>query len=620
MTSTAIPRIQNLRTLQGLIGLTLAFFALLASSAAWADPPGRVGRLAETEGKVWLYDGEQAEWVQARRNRPITAGDRLSAEQGARAEVQIGGGTLRLDGGTDAEFTRLDDAQVHVQLHGGSVALRVRGSTSVREFAILTAEGRFEPLRAGHYRVDVEDRSSLGESLDGAMRFESRDSVLDIGAGQRAEFWQERGVTHYAWAGPGSDGFGDWVVRADREDSRERSRYVSDEMTGAGDLERHGQWDSHPEYGALWYPRTVVVGWAPYRYGQWTYIRPWGWTWVDDAPWGFAPFHYGRWVHWGGRWGWAPGQYVVRPVYAPALVAWFGGPNVSVGINIGGPAVGWVPLAPREIYYPGYHHTPRYVRIVNATHGRWHGPNPRYERPVPTGPIMYTNQGVAGGVTVVPQGVMHGRQPIGNRAVVPADGRIVSAWQAGQPRGLQAVPPAPPAARVVPTPGGAVPAPPNAARTTQWGRAPAAPALPQPRVVAPQLDAAVSPPQRNATVPAPQRDAMPQRQGRDGRDARDARNGREDRGERRVAMPAVVPPMPQQRAEPPQARVVQPTVVAPPMQQPQPVRPAPRADDADPQRGQGRTERDRAEQRNGGGRPDDRMERVRDPRDQRQVR
>ena len=24
------------------------------------------------------------------------------------------------------------------------------------------------------------------------------------------------------------------------------------------------------------------------------YVRP-GWTWVDDAPWGWAPYHYGRW-------------------------------------------------------------------------------------------------------------------------------------------------------------------------------------------------------------------------------------------------------------------------------------------------------------------------------------
>ena len=32
---------------------------------------------------------------------------------------------------------------------------------------------------------------------------------------------------------------------------------------------------------------------------SWVWLRPWGWTWVDDAPWGFAPFHYGRWLWWG---------------------------------------------------------------------------------------------------------------------------------------------------------------------------------------------------------------------------------------------------------------------------------------------------------------------------------
>ena len=51
-----------------------------------------------------------------------------------------------------------------------------------------------------------------------------------------------------------------------------------------------------PEYGTVWFPHVTIVGWAPYRYGHWAWISPWGWTWVDDAPWGFAPFHYGRWV------------------------------------------------------------------------------------------------------------------------------------------------------------------------------------------------------------------------------------------------------------------------------------------------------------------------------------
>jgi hypothetical protein len=143
---------------------------------------------------------------------------------------------------------------------------------------------------------------------------------------------------------------------------------------------------------------------------------------------------------------------VARPVFAPALVAWIGGSNVSVGVSIGGPSVGWVPLGPREIYHPTYQVTNIYVRNVNVTHRHWHGPNPRYERTVPTGPISYTNQGVAGGVTVVPQGVIRNRQPVSG-AVLPVDGPAVARWQPGDrgsaPDRMVATVPVPaPAARV----------------------------------------------------------------------------------------------------------------------------------------------------------------------------
>ncbi len=147
-TAAAISRTRTI-TLHTLIALTLAFFALAASSPAWADPPGRVGRIADTQGKVWLFEDEQGEWVQAQRNRPMTAGDRLSAERGARAEVQVGSGTLRLDGGADVEFTQLDDARVHMRVLGGSVALRVRGS---RLGARVRAAHRRRPLRAAAAR------------------------------------------------------------------------------------------------------------------------------------------------------------------------------------------------------------------------------------------------------------------------------------------------------------------------------------------------------------------------------------------------------------------------------------------------------------------------------------
>ncbi|UUZ51547.1 hypothetical protein LP420_20690 [Massilia sp. B-10] len=76
--------------------------------------------------------------------------------------------------------------------------------------------------------------------------------------------------------------------------------------------------------------------WVPYRDGRWTYLQPWGWTWVDNAPWGYAPFHYGRWVTVGGRWCWSPGRNVTRAVWSPALVGWVGGSNWNVSFNSGG--------------------------------------------------------------------------------------------------------------------------------------------------------------------------------------------------------------------------------------------------------------------------------------------
>jgi hypothetical protein len=103
---------------------------------------------------------------------------------------------------------------------------------------------------------------------------------------------------------------------------------------------------------------------VPYRYGRWGYVAPWGWTWIDEAPWGFAPFHYGRWVFVGGGWGWVPGVIVPRPVFAPALVAWFGGPGLSVSINIGAP-IGWFPLGPGEVFIPGYPCSHEHMVIVN---------------------------------------------------------------------------------------------------------------------------------------------------------------------------------------------------------------------------------------------------------------
>ncbi len=504
----------------------------LAPLAARAedDPPGRVGRVAELLGDVSMYDHETGEWAPAERNRPLTGGDRIATDPGARAELQIGSTTLRLAGDSELDVQRLDDERVRLRLRNGSLALHLREPEVAAQTTLVTDDVTLQPLGSGLFRIDRSDDLTYGGSWRGQMRAGDGSAALVVDAGQRVELWREgpQRVLRHRWTPVPDDDFSAWVVREDRADDRRdaASAYVSPEMTGAEDLVRYGRWEQTPEYGAVWIPRDLAPDWAPYRYGRWTWVLPWGWTWVDDAPWGFAPFHYGRWVRWAGQWSWTPGAYVARPVYAPALVAWVGGPNFSVSISVGGPAlpaVGWVPLAPFERFVPYYRGSPHYVDRIN------HRPPGRPPRQVPTGPVMYGNQGVPGAVTVVPRDVLVHREPVA-RAAVETSERLhrVTPPPAAVMRRMPELPPprrnAPPAEA-----GRRAPAPPVERRPPEPVRTPppvqavppvrtvpppvAPPASrPMPRPVAPPATKPVpapQPPQQPIMRPAPPVSVLP---------------------------------------------------------------------------------------------------------------
>ncbi len=488
--------------------LVLALGLSSLAAVAMDDPPGRVGRVADAQGKAWMMDGGQGEWREQLLNHPVTTGDRFSTERGARIELQVGSTRVQLGGGSELLVQRLDDDRIELLLVDGSLGLRVREPEVAREVEVRAGEHRFMARGPGIFRIDADGRRSWAEALQGELGFESPDSALSLRPGQRAEFWRDSadGRTHYSWAAPANDDFQPWLTRSEwREDRRPEQRHISREMTGADDLDHYGRWSSHPEYGQVWRPVAVAPDWAPYRYGRWAWVSPWGWTWVDDAPWGFAPFHYGRWVFWSGAWAWVPGRYVPRPVYAPAMVAWVGSPGVSVSVSMGSP-VGWVPLAPREPYYPAYRYTPRYLEHVNSPYGRVPPAQP------PREPVMYTNRGVPGGVTMV------GAQALQQRAVVPVaqqrldDEQVHRVLGGARPQVPAIVPPAPQGQqlqpRVVPVPGAAVPARP-VARTQQSFRgdddapAPRSPAAPV--GVAPTAPAGVSRVPESARAPEPSR-------------------------------------------------------------------------------------------------------------------
>ena len=345
--------------------------------------PGRAGRLVDFQGPVWLFDTAVGRWEEGLRNRALTGGDRLSTGPGGRAEVRIGSTELRLGPRTELEFVDIAEDRLVWRLTTGSLAWRVRRHEIARETELRAASVRVRADSPGHYRVDVDDEVVWTSAWRGSLRVDSGDQLVSVAAGRRAEFMRPgpgRG-TAVTWSAPERDAFSDWVARDEARDDQvavASAAYVSPEMTGAEDLDRHGRWDPHPQYGVVWTPLVVVAGWEPFRHGRWVWHARWGWTWVDAAPWGFAPFHYGRWIQWGGRWSWVPGPYLARPVFSPALVVWQGsaGGGVSVGVTLHGRY--WAPLPPRQAPLP-----PRYAPWPSRPAPQPLPPNPRQAHPSP---------------------------------------------------------------------------------------------------------------------------------------------------------------------------------------------------------------------------------------------
>ncbi len=346
-------------------------FAYCSPALADDDPPGRVARLNYIQGSVSFQPGGETDWTQANPNRPLTAGDNLWAAGDARGELHIGSTSIRIGAETGITFLNLNDRTVQIQLAQGSMNVHVRRLEGGDAFEVDTPNIAFTLERAGEYRVDVDPsggstsvtvRQGEGDATGGGSEYH-------MDTGDRATFAGTDSLTYDGGQAAPPDDFDQWCgSRDEREDRSASARYVSRDVDGYDDLDDNGQWRSVPDYGYVWFPTAVAVGWAPYRFGHWVFVAPWGWTWVEDEPWGFAPFHYGRWAVFGGAWCWVPGPVVVRPVYAPALVVFVGGAHFGAGLSFGvGGGVAWFPLGPREVYVPPYRVSERYVQNVNVT-------------------------------------------------------------------------------------------------------------------------------------------------------------------------------------------------------------------------------------------------------------
>ncbi|MCZ2495543.1 chromosome partitioning protein ParA [Xylophilus sp. Kf1] len=397
----------------GLAATALLLAASLAGAQS-ADPPARVARFEAFEGGVQFQSASTQQTLPADPLWPLTRGDRVWAAAGGRAELHAGDASIRLGDGGDMSFTTLDDRTAQVRLTSGTLGVVVRDLQAGDRVEIDTPNLALVLDRPGRWRLDVDPGRNTtrvtAEHGSGTL-YGANGQPLAFAAPLSREFAFQSLAGSAPLANRIDDAFDRWSDNRDRLAAQSPSlRYASADIPGVAQLDAYGDWGNDARYGAIWYPRSVAADWAPYRHGRWEWIEPWGWNWIDDAPWGFAPFHYGRWTQAGDRWGWVPGPQRGRPAYAPAVVGFVGGQQPGRGAP---PGTGWFPLAPGERWKPPFPASPGYIARLNRagftqdnTNGYYYQTRPGAVTLVPGGDIQRPGFGGGG------QGA-YGRQPYG---------------------------------------------------------------------------------------------------------------------------------------------------------------------------------------------------------------
>ena len=312
---------------------------LIGGVPAHADEPDAPSitppRLGYLDGPVSFQRPGADQWTPAELNTALAPGDQLRTGHQGTVELQVGGRAfVRAWGDTHLALIDQADDSLQLRIADGHMVAELRALDAGGILHIETPGGLFTLDRPGYYRLDVTPQAT---------------SLTTRRDGQTGTTRVEGGVTRTLPA-PAPDAWDRWnQARTDELLQSASARHVGDAVFGVRDLDEHGEWRLLPTYGAVWVPRGAPPGWAPYTTGRWSWDPRFGWTWVDTAPWGWAPFHHGRWVYLDGVWGWAPGP-LVRPVYAPALVAFF--QPAPAKVTAATPVVSWVALGWGEPLVP----------------------------------------------------------------------------------------------------------------------------------------------------------------------------------------------------------------------------------------------------------------------------
>ena len=335
----------------------------------------RVARINVLSGDVQVRHADSRDWERATLNLPLVEGDEIVSGAGARLEIQFDiYNYLRLSENAHLKITTLRDEGVAVSLPQGTMSLRVFEFNKDKTFFEIDApKTTIAVQKAGMYRVDAGDAASteirVTVTEEGQAKIYSENGGFTLRNGRSAKIFLEgnlEGESEVADASRFIDDFTEWALERDaiiakRLKDSYYDKYYDRDIYGADDLNEYGEWIYTRKHGYVWKPYRNSIAryadWSPYRYGHWRWIPPFGWTWVNDEPWGWATYHYGRWVWIDNYWHWTPYGY-----YRPRR-SWWNPALVVIG-NWGG-YVCWYPLPYNYGYYNYNSYYYNNVTIIN---------------------------------------------------------------------------------------------------------------------------------------------------------------------------------------------------------------------------------------------------------------
>ena len=385
------------------------------------DITARVARISYLEDDVQIKRAGSDDWEKAALNLPLVEGDEIATSAFAKLEIQFDSRTfVRVPEKSLVRITTLQDSGVALSLPQGTMSIRVTDFDKDRSFFEIDIPNSTVAIqRSGTYRIDTGDKDSSEARVrvtdGGEARIYSDTSGFTLKndraakiylAGNNAGEWETFDASAFF------DSFDNWALDRDktiakRLDDAYYDKYYDRDIFGAEDLDGYGDWTYSRDYGYVWRPYASAIqvysDWSPYRYGHWRWLSPYGWTWINDEPWGWATYHYGRWVWDVNGWVWSPYGYYRprRSWWRPALVV----------INVIGSNVCWYPLPYHSRYFDynrRYHHRngggprtnptptpnpgPTTAQINEERRRRMHTPSGQRRNVPPGGVVMMSDE------------------------------------------------------------------------------------------------------------------------------------------------------------------------------------------------------------------------------------